>query len=180
MMIPFHKRNKLILFFVIMSIGASGSLSALQDSGHIENVEAVFIYHFIKYIQWGDKPADFAIGVLGETQVYEPLEEIAQRQSARQGSIRVFQIGTSAEIDQCQIVFVGRQEEKQFPEVVRQTQDKNILIVSAEEGALGKGSMINFLVLEGTVKFEINLRAMKKAGFKPSSELLKLAVRVIE
>lgn len=171
----------MILLFLLMCSGMRMPLFAQQDTGHIQNVEAVFIYHFTKYIQWMDEDSlEFTIGLIGDTQVLEPLTEIAQRQHVRRKEIRVCPIANMDEIESCQVVFVSRSGEEQLNGIISRSQNRNILIVSEIEGALESGVMINFLLLQETVKFEINLRAMKQAGFQPSSELLKLAVRVIE
>jgi hypothetical protein len=55
---------------------------------------------------------------------------------------------------------------------------KPVLIVSEAPGALEQGSMINFVLAERRVKFEIGLERAEYAGLSVSSRLLAVAVRV--
>jgi hypothetical protein len=52
------------------------------------------------------------------------------------------------------------------------------LLVTAEEGGLGDGSVINFLTVDSNVRFEVSLAAAERWGLKISADLLGVAVRV--
>lgn len=148
----------------------------------MHNVKAVCIYNFTKYIDWMDDDASstFDIAVVGESAIVDPLVRIAQKQRVRNKEIRIRHFQNADQIDRCHILFVPESQQTQLKPIVDKIRGKNILIVSEIEGGLDIGVMINFLFLQETIKFEINLRDMKKAGFAPGSELLKLAVRLIE
>jgi hypothetical protein len=55
---------------------------------------------------------------------------------------------------------------------------RNALIVTEWDGALAQGSIINFLIVEGRVRFEIALDAAEKRGLRLSSRLLTVAQSV--
>jgi hypothetical protein len=50
--------------------------------------------------------------------------------------------------------------------------------VGEAEGLGFLGVAVNFVLREGTVKFEMNEQALKKARIQTSSQLLKLAILV--
>jgi hypothetical protein len=52
--------------------------------------------------------------------------------------------------------------------------------VTESPGALDQGSMINFVVADRRVKFEIALDTAEKAGLVLSSRLLAVAMRVLK
>jgi len=54
-----------------------------------------------------------------------------------------------------------------------------VLIVTESRGALAEGSMINFLVSNARVRFEISLPATTRHGLVLSSRLLAVAQSVI-
>ncbi len=160
-----------------------GSLAlSSQEADYTQNVKAVFVYNFSRYMSWIDQghSSTFAIAVIGESQIVDPLRQIAQKRRVNQKVLQIKHWENTDQIDSCQILFIPESEKAQLRGIVNKIRDKNILIVSETDGALSGGVMINFLISRETIKFEINLRAMKKSGFQPSSELLKLAVKVIE
>ena len=52
---------------------------------------------------------------------------------------------------------------------------KPILTVSDLESFANEGGMVEFLLIDDTLKFDINLAAAEKSGLKISSELLGVA-----
>jgi len=50
--------------------------------------------------------------------------------------------------------------------------------VSESDGALARGSVINFILTGGRVRFEIALESAEKSGLKLSSRLLAVAQQV--
>ena len=54
-----------------------------------------------------------------------------------------------------------------------------MLTVSDGESAAERGAIIGLTLDENRVRFEVNLVAARKAGLKLSSQLLKVAVRLI-
>ncbi|MCK4640786.1 MAG: YfiR family protein [Candidatus Marinimicrobia bacterium] len=46
------------------------------------------------------------------------------------------------------------------------------------KGFANEGVAINFVTVEGKIRFEINIRALESAGLRVSSQLLKLAILV--
>jgi hypothetical protein len=63
--------------------------------------------------------------------------------------------------------------------LIRTTHEYPILVVTESSGALNHGSMINFLLSEGRVRFEVSLAAVEHAGLSLSSRLLAVAHSVI-
>ncbi len=51
-------------------------------------------------------------------------------------------------------------------------------MVSESEGALQQGSIINFVISGGRVRFEVALEGAEKRGFRLSSRLVELAQNV--
>ena len=152
-----------------------------SETDYVENVKAVFIYHFTKYIQWPQtEDAFFKIAVIGDTPILEPLNEISQKKRINHKAIKIIAVEDVNAIDSCRVLYVHGYKSANLASIVRQTEGKHVLIIGDEAGALEAGAMINFKLVDETVKFEINLKAMQANGFYPSSELLKLAVRIIE
>jgi hypothetical protein len=175
--IIFNSTRVLALCLILPAI-----LLSQTATSSIENIEAVFIYHFTQYVKW-DAPntsRSFDIAVIGNCGIIDPMKTIAEKRIVDQKTIRIRQIAQIQDLDSAQILFIPRSEENLLDKILRQMRDRCVLVVSEIDGAVDQGAMINFVLIEGKVKFEINLQAMKKARLYPSSQLLKLATRVIE
>jgi len=174
----------LMTLLCTLSFGGMRGLSPhpQQDMDYTQELKAVFIYNFTKYMNWMDSEpsSTFDIAVVGDSQIAEPLRLVAQKRRVNQKDIHIKLFKDPDQIDQCHILFIPESKKKQLNRIIDNIQDKNTLVISEIEGALSSGVMINFLIVEDRIKFEINLKSMKKSGFQPSSELLKLAVRIIE
>lgn len=168
------------LLFFLSAIGPSSLFT--QDTDYIQNVKAVFLYNFTQYINWTEQDSSqvFTIAVFGQSRILDPLKQIALKRLVRQKKIQVKHYNKINQINHCHILYIPESEKGQLKRIINQVKRGNILLVSEIEGALSSGIMINLIILQKTIKFEINLQAMKKSGFQPSSELLKLAVRIIE
>jgi hypothetical protein len=52
---------------------------------------------------------------------------------------------------------------------------RNILVITESEDALDQGSVINLILIDGRVRFEVSLDAAERAGLKVSSRMLAVA-----
>ena len=145
-----------------------------------DKVKTAFLYKFTKYIQWpGGEPAEeFKIAVLGESGIAEPLQELARETPAEGRKIRTELLGSVEDIDRCHILFISASEKARLPEILKKTEGRNVLTVGESQGLAARGVVLNFVVVDGRLRFEINRRAAARAGVQISSELLKLAILV--
>ena len=75
----------------------------------------------------------------------------------------------------CNILLISASEKNQLQNILEMTKNKNILTVSDSNGFALEGVAINFVLVEGKLKFEINSNAINQAGLQVSSHLLKSA-----
>ena len=158
------------------------SLSAPETSVQDSKIKAVFIYRFIRYIQWPDLAAakTFDIAVLGDSDIIDPLREIALLMSAKGKKISIKEFAEPQNLDTCHILFISASMASQLEKVLSRIKGKNVLTIGDREGLANKGVSINFIVLDEELKFQMNPRALERAGLKVSSHLKKLAILVEE
>jgi DNA-binding transcriptional regulator of glucitol operon len=58
--------------------------------------------------------------------------------------------------------------------------DKPVLLVTEFEGLLQKGSVINFVIREGSIKFELSKSNAEAQGLQTDMRLVQLAYSVVE
>ena len=173
-------------------------------------VKAVFLYNFMKFIEWPDtsssggadeaaKKEPIVLAVLGEDLFGRHLNDLA-KQTIKDRPIRVIRIegfeqykkarpkATLEEyfreqqktIESCRLLFVSRSEEKWMNEILAFTEKMRIITVSDMADFALKGGLIEFVIEENKIRFDINILSAKQKGLKVSSQLLQLARKVHE
>jgi hypothetical protein len=138
-------------------------------------VKAAFLVKFIKYIDWpGSNKGTFKMGVFGDSPIAGNLFTLMPK-VIDGWKLEITKIQNVEESLDCHLVFLSSSEKDRYTGIVNALKDSSVLTVSDTQNFLDLGGMINFLILEQMVRFEINLKATKKVGLKVSSKLLRLA-----
>lgn len=167
----------LCLFLFLKVNGFSGKVQTINDE---YEHKADCIYHFAQYIKWDacDLSKEFYIGVLGPSRIIVPLEKIAQTKTANGKKIVLKKFSFIDEITFCHILFISGKALSPLEEILANSVVKGTLLVSESPGFAQKGTAINFINVNNSVKFEANQKVINSAGLKASSQLLKLAMLV--
>ena len=105
-----------------------------------------------------------------------PLAEVVRGKVIGGARIEVAHLNSVAEADDCEIVLIERSEWKHVREIAQALADKPVLTVCEGEGCFRDGGMIAFVIVDDSVRFEINQEAAEHAGLKISAPVLKVAV----
>lgn len=165
-------------------------------------VKAAFLYNFIKFVDWPEEEAadsnkPIIIGIIGKDPFGSAFESVKDNLvKGRKVVIWRFKgiekLKKSAENDnseqhpeiesirKCQLLFICQSEKEKLNEIIKLIKDHSILTVGDIQGFLESGGIINFVVDENKVRFEINAIAAKGAKLEIRSQLLRLARKVIE
>ena len=69
-------------------------------------------------------------------------------------------------------------ESWKIDQIISQTNSKPVLIVTDKPGLAKKGAAINFVELDGKIKFELNQQNAESRGLKVAGALTSLAIVV--
>lgn len=162
----------------VVAMAQEASVAAASEY----EVKAAFVYNFAKFVDWPDQPErTVTFCVSGPDPAYWALVEVAhgRMMGGHELAIRHISEGEEAHSD-CQVVFVAWREKKRSAAVLAALSDRAVLTVGQEGGFLSMGGIINLLVVDHKVRFEINLAAARKARLTISSKLLQLAANIQE
>lgn len=160
-----------LVFLIALSVNASAQTTDDQ-------VKTVFVFNFTRYIQWPTNESDFTIGILGsDKDLHNAFTDMASRKSTSGKKIIIKNITSPNDAAACDIVYIPTDNSSQFSQVKSQNL-KNVLIITEKAGLGRQGSGINFIQVDGKMRFEINKGEIEKAGLKVSSQLLGLATEV--
>jgi hypothetical protein len=144
-----------------------------------EAVEAAYLYNFTKFVYWPASAAGtpLAICVMGRDSFHSSLQQIVKGQIVNNRPLAFHQIKNIAQAQACSLLFLSSGDDEGRD--VRALEGSPVLTVSDDPGFLERGGVIQFLIKDERVRFSVNLPAARHNGLEISSELLKVAVRVI-
>ncbi|HXT11957.1 MAG TPA: YfiR family protein [Candidatus Angelobacter sp.] len=145
-------------------------------------VKAAFLYNFAKFVEW--PPASFpkpnspiVIGVLGKNVFGNALEQVIRNHRVNDHPFQFKTFNSAADAaGHCQILFISSSQKDNFSRIIEELHGASVLTVSENDGFIKAGGMINFVIEDNKIRFQISDAAAKKAGLKISSKLLTLAV----
>ncbi len=169
---------------VCLLVGAGLAAQALADEGAEYRIKAAFLSKFGNYVEWPEAApgvradAPFGIGVVASDAVVEELVRAARGHQVQGRPIVVRRLAPGDAIAGLCIVFVARSHAAQLADTLAATNGKPILTVTEVSEGLAVGSMVNFVVVDDKVKFDIALPAASASELKISARLLAVARNV--
>jgi len=150
-----------------------------QGQNQIPKYKSVFTLSFMRYIGWPEetKQGDFVIGVIKDKQVSDWLRNLSKGKKFGFQNVVVKDFKSPNDITDCQVLYISQYVNlsKYASTIVDKIGGKNTLIVSEKNGATKYGSMINFVIRDDKLKFEIHKANASKFGLQISSKLEGMA-----
>lgn len=157
-----------------IALGQSGNFSEYQ-------VKAAFLYNFGKFVEWptndfASTNAPLVIGVYGENPFGNDLDVVVSGRNINGHPVVTREVSLT-ELKNCQILFIARSKQKNMNEILRALDGAGVLTVTENMDPFDSGIMINFILKDDRIRFEINNTAAEKVGLKLSSKLLILSTK---
>lgn len=168
-------------FWMAMMLCASqwAVAQTIPDDNTVAMIRANYLYQFANNNDWPSewKKGRFVVGFVGNTDVYEIM---ASKYAAKPiGSQTLSIIGANEIVTtpQVHVLFIDRSKKAEIAKYVKDYKGKSTLIVTNWEGALAQGAHINFLSIDGSIRFELNKPAMTDARITPGIKILQWAIQ---
>jgi len=200
-----NKAYILVIVILLLEFFITPAMTADSKQNREQQVKAAFLYNFIKFIDWPEeKMADsnepITIGIIGSEVFINALEPVKHKRiKDRNISVKYFagfekrdksEKANDPQWNQkiktlktCHVLFIctcDSERIENLTKIIKALKDSAVLVVGEMDNFLESGGMINFLIEDKKVHFDINNTAAKKAKLKISSKVLRLAKRVIE
>jgi hypothetical protein len=168
-----------VLVLALTAVFAAGAAEPSRPTDY--QVKAAFLYNFAKFVKWpeGTLKGHFVVAVIGQDPFGETLDRAFAGKTILDRPVEVRRARDVQEASGAQIVFVGGSERARLPAVLSGLKTSGALTVGDMDRFADGGGMIGFQLKDATVRFEVNLREVNQAGLQMSSQLIKLAQRVI-
>src|SRR5688572_33266829 len=145
--------KKPMFIFLMMA----GFVVTAQDRPTHE-IHAAMLFNFIKYVQWPNEgeAGEFVVGVIGDDNVFNTLNQWYNGKAKGNKKYVIKKLASADESSSCQVVYIGKAKNKEFENIKTSIGSKSILTITDGNGLGQKGSCINFKVVDGKLKFEMN------------------------
>ena len=194
--IPIPQRDKATRIFEVSRYPSLLPFSCLMFfylSSHLPNlfaelspsfeykVKGAFIYNFTKFIKWPpevwEQNMAFTIGLF-EADRFGPALEVFGGKTVFGKEVKIKHFASIDTIEFCHVLFIGSSKRNRIQNILGSLKEQSILTIGESERFIELGGIINFVIVDGKVKFEINREEARRSNLKISSDLLSLALNL--
>jgi hypothetical protein len=167
----------------VLAVDCSRAQSEVQPPEY--RIKAAFLYKFGGYIEWPERAfaradSPIAIGVMGADALADELAEIVAGRNVNGRPVSVRKLRAGDSIAGLHVLFIGRSDSGRLPEILAAAKGRPLLTVTESEQALDLGSVINFVVVDDKVRFDVALVPAEQGSLKISARLLAVARKVVK
>lgn len=180
-----HVRSaRLLCGLALLLLLASPLLGQVQGVSEYA-VKAAYLYNFAKFVEWpagafSSPAAPIRLCAMSDAQFAEDLKQIVACKTIAGHPIEVAAIQNPDQARSCHILFIGSLQDKNTKHILNGIRGLSVLTVGESDGFTQEGGMINFVLRDDRVMFEVNRKAAMEAHLTISSRLLSVARTVIQ
>lgn len=158
-------------------LGVSTAQGAAGDAA----AKAKFVITFARFVQWpasafASPDAPLRLCLLHASASVG--EAFAVHQGALVGGRPLLIVGPGGDTAGCRLVYVDSSAQRAA--TLPQAAGEPVLTLGAVDGFVAHGGMVEIVNVDDTLRFDVNLRAMRGAQLAVSSQVLRLARQVRE
>jgi hypothetical protein len=147
-------------------------------------VKAAYLYNFVKFIEWplADVPQGanpIRLCVLEDKGFEQTLRQVVNGKLIGLHPVTVTQLNAAGQARGCQILFIALSHRKDASHALEELRDTSVVTVGEMDGFIKAGGIINFVLDDDHVRFQVNEKAAARAGLRVSSRLLSVAKLVV-
>ena len=164
-------------------IGAACAMAAAsaEEAYSEDALKAAFLYRFTDYVDWPPEALQtqaFNIAVMNDPGVAAQLRKLMPAHPVHGHAVQVQTLTSVRELHDIQVLYVGGSDTAELRRIVSAIGSHPVLIVTDEQNALNAGSVVNFVLTERRLRFEVSLDSAEQTGLRIGSELLSVALHV--
>ncbi len=171
----------LLICFLALFFGTGHTAAAPYAPVGEYQVKAAFILNFANFVEWppDSNRGNLVIAVVGEAPFAGALNSLNGK-TVKGRSVVVRYYDNVTDTLEADILYISPSERPALARILKTVKGRPILTVSDTRGFMRSGVMINMLLIQKRIGFEIHNKAANQAGLRLSSHLLKLAQEVVD
>lgn len=164
-----------------MLVGAGAAGAATPDASVEYAVKAAYLYKFGEFVEWPaasfeNETSPATLCIVGADPFGPTLDKAVAGQRIANRAIAVKRLKEAEAHSGCQVMYVGGKDPGALSKAIDTVRGENILTIT--DGAAAPRGIINFVLANNRVRFEIDDGAAAANGLVISSKLLALASTV--
>ncbi|HKX33468.1 MAG TPA: YfiR family protein [Blastocatellia bacterium] len=164
-------------------IAACGSVQLQAQSIDEYQVKIAFLYNFAKFVEWPietfvTNKGSLTVGVVGEDPFGKTIDQFMNGKTVNGRQVTIKRLKLGQNLKDCHILFISSSEQRRVPQIVESLKGTSVLTISELQQFTQQGGMINLILDDDKIRFEVNLNAAAQAHLRISSKLLALAKSV--
>jgi hypothetical protein len=169
---------------IVAVLALAGSAFAQSDTGGVDEqvIKAAYLARFIEYVDWPatalpNPDTPYTIGVAGDPRLVDALHDIVVGRQVDGHPLRVVSVHPGDTPAGVHLLFIAASSEQAFHDALPPP-ERPVLVVSQFPGALSQGAAVNFLVVDGHLRFEASVPNAQRRHLKLGAGLLSVAVNI--
>jgi hypothetical protein len=172
-----------MFLLLVMATLSDASAVAAGEIAPEYQIKAAFLYKFGNYVEWPKSssesaPGSFTIGVVGANDLARYLTDMVRDRKVGGKPVVVLPLQPGDVPRGVQVLFIGRAAQGETGSILATLRDEPVLTVTESAGAKPAGGVINFVIVDNRVRFDVALAAARQRNLKISSRLLEVARKV--
>ena len=184
------------IILLVILIAAAVQIAGIAADAAPTNeykIKAAFLFNFIKFSTWPESKfkddKTIIIGIIGNNPFGRDIDVISKEKINNQPiTIQRFGLfGEIAKLDskskeqkineirKCSVLYIAQSENANLKEIFAMTKDASVLTVGDYPDFSDAGGIINLVMEESKVRFEVNFKAAEESKIQIRSQLLRLA-----
>lgn len=181
------RRRRLVRCVIAVALlCASVELLAQPTPSHISleyAVKATYLYKLAPFVSWPPTTftaanAPFEICIVGDDPFDDYLENAIADHKFGTHPFAIRRLDTLGPGADCQVAFIGHLQSQSISDALAAVQGRPVLTVTDSGAADNDGSVLQFVIEHGRVRFDIDTAAAARNHLAISSKLLNLALAV--
>jgi hypothetical protein len=162
-----------------------GSRLAGAQAVSEDQVKAAYLYSFAKFVEWPAgtfaSPSDpIRLCILNSRSFQTQLNKIAGNKQIAGHPVLVIFVQDAKQARGCHELFIDSSQSQATPQIIDTLRGTSVLTVGDTNSFVEQGGIINFIVQDDHVQFQVNQKAALQARLRMNSQLLSVARRVFK
>jgi hypothetical protein len=142
-----------------------------------DDLKSAIVLSFLRYTTWPDRARSdepITVGVVGRSTFARSLGEVLKGKSVNGRPLRMLELRAGVDLRCCHLVYLATENRLEIQQLLQNAGAAHTLTMGEAEKFLDYGGMINLLLVDGRMGFEVNFDALEHSGVDISSKLLRL------
>ncbi len=155
----------------------------MNNTKTVAVIKGSYIYNFAKNCKWDEsfyEEKTFKIAVFGDKNLHDELLDKYSTKPLNNQIIEVVWVTDLELLFDEQIIFISESKKSELTKLSAIAEENSSLLVTDFDGALRGGSIINFIILNNTVSFDINIPQAQNNSVQLGTRMINWANKIVE